>query len=304
MDIVNAPFFGKKIGIELTRFCNFDCVHCYLHKNESSLSLNKIDDIISFSNKNGITHMYLTGGEPLLHNQFNKIYLQIRKAGFFVSIYSNGSVLRKSTQSIFKRFPPHLFEISMYGFSERAYEVTTKKGELKKTINTVALLQSFGVNLSLRYILLSTNYKDVDSFAEYAKANSVDATIGAQIVPCRNGDLKPLEYRLPPEVLAPICTRLKLGLYPSKKEFCNAGSDLYICTDGTILGCPGLEMGNEPTISDSHTHIIHYFEQMHALYGRHPCSYGECPAWNKLESLESRKTYISQLIKVSHETYV
>lgn len=85
---------------ELTPLCNFRCRMCYVRLDESRIPefgrLNSTDEWLSLASqamKMGLYTVTLSGGEPLLHPEFEKIYVGLSRMGLLVSILSNGSLL-------------------------------------------------------------------------------------------------------------------------------------------------------------------------------------------------------------------
>ncbi|MFR2769413.1 MAG: radical SAM protein [Thomasclavelia sp.] len=76
---------------ELTPRCNFNCKMCYVHllekdipKYGKELSAKKWIDIAKQAKEAGTTWLCITGGEPLLHPEFEEIYTQLSKMGFLL----------------------------------------------------------------------------------------------------------------------------------------------------------------------------------------------------------------------------
>ena len=88
-------FFDKAIseripvggGLELTYRCNLHCLHCYsLCKNKYSREMSYVEicKIIDQLADAGTLYLFITGGEPLIRNDFPKIYKYIKKKGILV----------------------------------------------------------------------------------------------------------------------------------------------------------------------------------------------------------------------------
>ena len=77
----------KMLDIELTERCNNNCIHCYINlpadsdaKNKE-LSTEEVKNILEEAAALGYLSVRLTGGEPLLREDFEEIYLFARKLG-------------------------------------------------------------------------------------------------------------------------------------------------------------------------------------------------------------------------------
>ena len=90
---------------ELTSRCNFNCKMCYVHDADCSrdkpleLTAAQWIDIAEQAEKAGTLFLLLTGGEPLLREDFNEIYAAIAKMGFVISVNTNLSLLTEETVS-------------------------------------------------------------------------------------------------------------------------------------------------------------------------------------------------------------
>ena len=80
------------LDIELTERCNNNCVHCCINlpaedavAKKRELSTAAIKDILKEAASLGCLTARFTGGEPLLRDDFEELYLYARKTGFKVS---------------------------------------------------------------------------------------------------------------------------------------------------------------------------------------------------------------------------
>ena len=80
------PLLGR-LDMELTERCNNNCIHCYINLpaddpcKARELSAEKIKAILSEAASLGCLTVRFTGGEPLLRNDFQEIYLFARRLG-------------------------------------------------------------------------------------------------------------------------------------------------------------------------------------------------------------------------------
>ena len=87
-------------SIELTFRCNLRCVHCYcnLPMNdpeaiEMELGVDELYQILDQIAEAGCLWLLITGGEPLLRNDFLDIYIYAKKKGFITTLFTNGTLL-------------------------------------------------------------------------------------------------------------------------------------------------------------------------------------------------------------------
>jgi radical SAM protein with 4Fe4S-binding SPASM domain len=81
---------------ELTRICNLRCIHCGSHCGKLSareLSFEKIQSTAQALARLGCQHVHVTGGEPLLHPQWDALCSVFSTLGLRVSLITNGTLL-------------------------------------------------------------------------------------------------------------------------------------------------------------------------------------------------------------------
>ncbi|MBN2457982.1 radical SAM protein, partial [Candidatus Woesearchaeota archaeon] len=85
----------SKARIKLTRLCNLDCKMCYAKRNkeENSLSFDIIKKLLFQLKRFGVKTIILSGGEPLLRKDFEKIISEINKNNFKGVLMTNGTLL-------------------------------------------------------------------------------------------------------------------------------------------------------------------------------------------------------------------
>lgn len=89
--------FPMRGSFELTPCCNLDCKMCYVHltpqqlRNEKNgvLSGEQWIDIIRQASDMGMFEATLTGGEALLHPEFDRIFLFMEEKNIYVNLKTN-----------------------------------------------------------------------------------------------------------------------------------------------------------------------------------------------------------------------
>lgn len=92
----------------ITGRCNYRCKHCYLSAPDAKLgepSHEQVMDIIDQLEACGIFHVSLTGGEPLLREDFREIVAKLSEKKIRITqIYSNGSLVDKALLELLEYF--------------------------------------------------------------------------------------------------------------------------------------------------------------------------------------------------------
>src|SRR3990167_1268938 len=84
--------------IELTFRCNLNCVHCYCptlgpQDIERELNYQEICRIIDDMLAEGCLWWTISGGEPLIREDFQDIYIYARKKGLLITLFTNGTLI-------------------------------------------------------------------------------------------------------------------------------------------------------------------------------------------------------------------
>ena len=142
--------------IELTDRCNFKCRHCYICEDavsarDKELSADEILAVAKDAVKRGALWCTLTGGEPLLREDFPEIYIGLKKLGLLVTVFTNGSLITEKHIELFKTYPPYCIEITVYGMSENTYERVTG---IKNSYNAVVKLHNHGASFFQKFPLM------------------------------------------------------------------------------------------------------------------------------------------------------
>jgi radical SAM protein with 4Fe4S-binding SPASM domain len=194
-------------SFELTYRCNLGCVHCYLgphterrENGNSELSAGRILDIIDEITDAGCLYLLLSGGEPLLRDDFPKIYRHAKEKGLLVTVFSNGTLITEKVAALFRDLPPHEVEISLYGSTAPTYEkITGVRGSYERCMRGIKLLVDNKIKVNLKTILMTLNSHELFEMENIAGGFGCRFRFDAAISPCTGGDKTPLSLRVPPE---------------------------------------------------------------------------------------------------------
>ena len=156
--------------IELTRECNFRCLHCYIPSNRQVfLSFDQVKRFVDSIVAKGCLFFTITGGDIFVHPDFERIYEYIFLKGCVITLFSNGSLLNKSHLALFQKYPPAGFEITLYGASEETYQKTVGVRLFERTINNIKLLVENNFTVLLKMFVMKENYDDFEAVVNISK---------------------------------------------------------------------------------------------------------------------------------------
>lgn len=189
--------------IEVTPYCNMKCVHCYIthcNWNAEILSYAELCHIIDEIAEEGCLVLLLTGGEPLVRNDFLDIYTYAKKKGIFVILFTNGTLVTPEIARYLHDWPPRAVEISIYGATKETYEsITGVAGSFECCLRGIELLLEQGINLHLKTMLMTLNKHEYWEMKELAKSYGVKFRLDPIINPALDGSRYPCNLRLSPE---------------------------------------------------------------------------------------------------------
>jgi MoaA/NifB/PqqE/SkfB family radical SAM enzyme len=123
----------RALNIELTERCNNHCIHCYINRpknapgaRDKELAAGDIKDVIREAVSLGCLTVKFTGGEPLLREDFEDLYIFSRRAGLRVVVFTNATLITPRLGRTFSRIPPlERIEVSLYGMKKGSYEAVS-----------------------------------------------------------------------------------------------------------------------------------------------------------------------------------
>jgi radical SAM protein with 4Fe4S-binding SPASM domain len=168
--------------LEVTARCNNDCRHCYINllagdrdAQARELSLAEIERIAGEAVTMGAMWCLLTGGEPLLRDDFSDLYLKLKRLGLFVSVFTNACLVTPEHVELFRKYPPRDIEVTMYGATEATYErVTRRPGSFNAFVRGLDRLLSSGVKVRLKAMALRSNVHELQEIASFCRARTKD----------------------------------------------------------------------------------------------------------------------------------
>jgi len=244
-------------SLELTRRCNFRCVHCYLGdlKNQNGrrdeLPTRRWLEVLDELTELGCLFVLFTGGEPLMREDFPGIYRKAKMNGMLVTVFTNGTTVTDSVIDLFSDLPPQAVEITVYGASSMSYRAITGRSEaFDVCLQTIKKLVKREINVKLKTMLLSLNYREIEEIRAIANDFSLSFKFDPVVTVAIDGDVRPSNFRAPVGEIV----RKQLGSEenraawrrglesirwdPQVKYNCGAGlNTLYVDATGTMRPC-------------------------------------------------------------------
>lgn len=217
---------------ELTSRCNFDCKMCYIHTADCNAKRQELSaewwiETGKKAVEHGMLFLLITGGEPLIREDFPLIYTELKKLGLFITINTNGYLLKGKIAKLFKENPPFRINVSLYGSSDDVYEKLTGRRAFSTVIQNVEEMRSYGIDVKFNSCITKENAFDSENIYNLSKKMGMHIkTVAYAYPPLRaNGTLGNNNSRLSPEAAAKCRVDLSLLKY-GKDEFIKRGKGM------------------------------------------------------------------------------
>jgi radical SAM protein with 4Fe4S-binding SPASM domain len=244
---------------ELTQRCNFNCKMCYVHdctQKTDPLSTEDWLNIAQQAKDAGTLFLLLTGGEPLLRDDFEEIYTVLVKMGFLVSINTNGSLLEEYSE-LFDKLPPTRINVSLYGADNSAYRQLCGNDAFDKVLSSIKRMKNQGISMRLNTIFTQENISDYKKILDISNELNIPLKPTTYAYPAVRLGQKCEDSRFSPEIASEYIFsideyRLNKDLHKSRidkllalskgpeenKVRCRAGRASYwITADGIMRPC-------------------------------------------------------------------
>jgi len=168
--------------LEITGRCNNNCRHCYINLPASDteakskeLTFQQIKDIVDEAAGLGALWCLITGGEPLLREDFFDIYLYIKKKGLLVSVFTNAVLIAKRHIEFFKKYPPRDIEVTVYGVTEGTYErITRMPGSYAAFMRGLNILLENRIKVRFKAMAIRSNLEELPQIVSFCRERTKD----------------------------------------------------------------------------------------------------------------------------------
>ncbi len=195
----HIPLIGS---IALTYRCNLQCRHCYLQgcSELQELTTEAWLDVIDQVAEAGCLWLLITGGEPLLRPDFEQIYVHAKESGLLVIVFTNGTLIDDSIIALWRSLPPHLVEISLYGYTQSTYtKMTGARDAHQRCFQTVEALARASIPMKLKAMATNETLGDIEQLRKYCHGLGVEFRFDTMVSAGLHGDKAPCAARLDPD---------------------------------------------------------------------------------------------------------
>jgi len=191
----------------------------------------------------GSLWLLYTGGEIFVRKDFLDIYAHAKKAGFLITLFTNGTLITPLAAEYLAAWRPFSVEVSLYGRTAATHDrVTGVAGSYERTMRGVRLLMEVGLPPILKTMVLKPNAYEIWDMKRFVEEElGLEFRFDAMINPRVDSSLVPLRMRLSPQEVVELDLK-----EPNRRkewvEFCEhfnrpahdsaQGVELYGCGGG------------------------------------------------------------------------
>lgn len=161
---------------ELTPRCNLRCKMCYvrldrrqMEKLGRELTAAEWIAIAKDAFDAGTLNLLITGGEPLIREDFEEIYTALANMGFIITLNTNATLMTPRLLKLLKRYPPTATNVTLYGASADTYSrISGNPDAFGQTIRGLEMLCEVPTVLEVRSTFIKDNMGELDALRDIA----------------------------------------------------------------------------------------------------------------------------------------
>ena len=332
----NPSIFGMQI--EITEACTERCLHCYFEDYKPVyLPLVEFEKVIKEFRRQGGVQVGITGGECMLHPDFERFVRCVYDNDLIPAILSNLTLCSDRIVRLIKE-TGGIVQTSLYSMNEATHDtITRRQGSFKETTGAIERLRKANVPCLISCPTMKQNFRDYLGVLGYARSLKMDAQTDFIVMGKRDCDLSNLGCRLSLDetrcVIEDIVYRAlpvnseyfsvaKKDLLPTAEEWaasnvCGAGvNSISMGANGDFHPCPGLSgvvLGN--CYQHSLNWVLHdspEMKKLRAIRGRDfqkcvrcedrdYCSVCMCRNYNETGNLFEPAKHFCDVARINHE---
>jgi len=165
---------------EICLRCNSNCGYCDLPLNQGHPELTRaeIGRIFAGLYRDGLRHVFVQGGEPLLRRDLLDVLRDLSDIGFGLSLVTNGTRLTASTVAGLAALNVDV-AVSLDSLDAETYRAVRGANQLRQAMRGIAALADYPHPRFLTCILSERNRHEVLDVVRFARARGFMPVIGA-----------------------------------------------------------------------------------------------------------------------------
>ena len=196
ISVPECGYFLGSIYFYMTEGCNLKCRHCWIapkYQNEESnwpsIDFELFKDIIRQGKKLGLQSVKLTGGEPLIHPDINKVLDYLSGENLRVTIETNGVKCTPEIINKILKCKNPFVSVSIDGANAETHEwVRGVPGCFDASWNSVRNLISAGIRPQIIMSIMRKNVDQMEAVVRMAEKENVESVKFNIVTPTARGE--------------------------------------------------------------------------------------------------------------------
>ncbi|WP_419780244.1 radical SAM/SPASM domain-containing protein [Maridesulfovibrio sp.] len=164
------------LHIEIISKCNERCLHCYIpHEHKTNfIDSDLFYSVVRQGRDMNVLNLTLSGGEPLLHKDFNLFLKICREYEFSVNVLSNLTLLDEDIIEEMKLNPLLSVQTSLYSMDPNVHDnITQVNGSFAKTKKSILNLVKNNIPLQISCPIIKQNKSSYTDVLDWAESNNI-----------------------------------------------------------------------------------------------------------------------------------
>lgn len=191
----------------ITDQCDQRCEHCYIFAENNNICLLEmrlddvarvIDNCVDMCDKmNRLPYFYITGGDPILHQNFWEIAKLLKDKGIPFGILGNPFHLSEKVCARLKEHGCKKYQLSIDGM-EKTHDAIRKPGSFSTTLAKIPVLKKAGIDVAIMTTVSGTNIDEMEDIVDLVVEHEADIFAFARYCPTsfeKDTHIEPLQYR-------------------------------------------------------------------------------------------------------------
>lgn len=226
-------------AFELLPLCNMNCRMCFLRLSPEEMHrqggrLRTPDEWLALAREAreaGLLFLLLTGGEPFLYPEFEKLYRGLTELGLILTINSNGTQITEQYADLLAQHLPRRVNITLYGSSDEIYrKLCGNPNGFTQTMRGIRLLKERNIAVKLNGSLTPDNRDDLEAIQKIARKLEIPLEVDTYMYPSSRKDFCSFDQssRLTPRQAAEGWIRVKKDIL-TEEEFAHLAQAMSEC---------------------------------------------------------------------------
>ena len=162
-----------RIQFQANYNCNFSCRHCSVNDvkdhTRKLLSIDEIKDVFDQADEMGISRLTISGGEPLIMNNLEKVVNAIGADRFYIQCDTNAYYMNEEKAQFLKDIGIDCVAPSLDSLDTKAHdEFRNQEGSALKVLEAIDIVQKVGINIYIQTVVTKSRLYS-EEFVEFLR---------------------------------------------------------------------------------------------------------------------------------------